>query len=149
MLAQAVARAGGTMHILDGRDHIRTRMYEGLGELMRGWGKNVYAAGRDTLPLGPAAQEAIRFLLPLPPLIIAVIPFLAIFAGGAFTAWGLACYLSWLAWWITVYREHEVPLWYALLHPLAAFMLFVLMARATWRGMKVEWKGREYVSGAS
>jgi chlorobactene glucosyltransferase len=149
MLAQAVTRAGGTMHILDARDHIRTRMYRGLGELVRGWGKNVYAAGRDTLPLGPTGQALIRYLLPLPPLVLGVIPFLAIFAGGAVGLWGLTCYFAFAIWWVAVYREHEVSLWYVLLHPLASLMLFVLMVRATWRGMKVEWKGREYVSGVS
>ena len=42
-IAQEVCRAGGAVHFLDGRGYLATRMYDGLGELIRGWEKNVYA----------------------------------------------------------------------------------------------------------
>ena len=40
-IAQEVCRAGGAVHFLDGRGYLATRMYDGLGELIRGWEKNV------------------------------------------------------------------------------------------------------------
>jgi chlorobactene glucosyltransferase len=150
-MAQEVCRAGGSMQLVDGRGFISTRMYEGLRELMRGWGKNIYAAGRDTLPFGPLGQAIVRAITPLPPL-GHVIPFVL---GAAASVgllplsvlwWALTCYLAWVAFWAAVYIEHDVPLWYSLLHPVANVIMFVLVAGAAWRGTKVEWKGRQYIS---
>jgi chlorobactene glucosyltransferase len=50
-LAQEWTRLGYSVQLLTGIDQMSTRMYDGLGDMVRGWGKNVYAAGRDTLPL--------------------------------------------------------------------------------------------------
>jgi chlorobactene glucosyltransferase len=150
-MAQEVCRAGGSMQLVDGRGFISTRMYEGLAELMRGWGKNIYAAGRDTLPFGPFGQWVVRLITPLPPL-GHVIPFalgVAAVAGTlpmAVAWWALVCYLAWVAFWAAVYIDHDVPVWFSLLHPFACVMMFALVFRAAWRGTRVEWKGREYVS---
>jgi hypothetical protein len=152
-LAQEVCRAGGSVQMLEGPDFIATRMYEGLGELMRGWGKNVYAAGRDTVPLGPVGQAILRAAYPVPAL-WNVVPFVAavLAVAGLFTPsvlwWGLTCYLAFALFEVVVMRISRVALWYAFLHPLAGVMMFVLFARAAWRGSRVEWKGREYRSVA-
>ena len=46
MMAQAVWTNGGRISLVVGIEQLRTRMYTGLGSLMRGWGKNMYAGGR-------------------------------------------------------------------------------------------------------
>lgn len=152
-MAQEVCRSGGSVQMLEGPDFIATRMYEGLGELMRGWGKNVYAAGRDTVPLGPLGQAILRVAYPVPAL-WNVVPFVAalLAAAGLFSPsvlwWGLTCYLAFALFEVVVMRISRVALWYAFLHPLAGVMMFVLFGRAAWRGSRVEWKGREYRSVA-
>ncbi len=152
-MAQEVCRAGGSVQMLEGPDFIATRMYEGLGELMRGWGKNVYAAGRDTVPLGPVGQAVLRAVYPWPAL-FNVVPFVAavLALAGAFDTsvlwWGFTCYVAFALFEVAVMRISRVPTWYAFLHPLAGVMVFVLFARAAWRGSRVEWKGREYRSVA-
>lgn len=150
-LAQEVARAGGSVQMVEGPDYMSTRMYEGLGELVRGWGKNVYAAGRDTVPLGPAGQAVLRALYPLPSLwnvvpVVAAALAMAGVIGTPFLWWGITCYLAFALFELVVMKVSRVPLWYAALHPLAGVMMFAIMARAAWRGDRVEWKGREYRS---
>lgn len=152
-MAQEVCRTGGSVQMLEGPDFIATRMYEGLGELMRGWGKNVYAAGRDTVPLGPVGQAILRAVYPWPAL-FNVVPFIAavLALAGVFTPsvlwWGLTCYLAFALFEVVVMRISRVSIGYAFLHPLAGVMMFVLFGRAAWRGSRVEWKGREYRSVA-
>jgi len=152
-MAQEVCRSGGSVQMLEGPDFIATRMYEGLGELMRGWSKNVYAAGRDTVPLGPVGQAILRAVYPWPAL-FNVVPFVAgvLALAGVFTPsvfwWGLTCYLAFALFEVVVMLISRVSIGYAFLHPLAGVMMFVLFGRAAWRGSRVEWKGREYRSVA-
>ena len=68
MLGQGVTRAGMSVQMVTGLEHLFTRMYAGLGDIIRGWGKNVWAGGRDTLPVGPWGIRLLRILFPLPPL---------------------------------------------------------------------------------
>jgi cellulose synthase/poly-beta-1,6-N-acetylglucosamine synthase-like glycosyltransferase len=49
-LAQTIKRAGGRLWLADGRDLISIRMYHSLGEIWRGWSKNLYEGLR--LPSG-------------------------------------------------------------------------------------------------
>jgi chlorobactene glucosyltransferase len=150
-LGQEVCRAGGNPQCLDGRTLIRTRMYEGLGELWIGWSKNIFAGGRDTINLPPIGHALLRVFFPLP-MLWNVVPFVvAIFAlFGVFNTtvllWAVTCYLSSFAFWFWAYGEQEVPPWYASLIPLAGAMMFGLCTWAAWRGSRVEWKGREYLS---
>ncbi|MDQ8164882.1 MAG: glycosyltransferase [Gemmatimonadota bacterium] len=152
-MAQEVCRTGGSVQMLEGPDFIATRMYEGLGELMRGWGKNVYAAGRDTVPLGPLGQAILRVAYPWPalwnvvPFVAAVLAMAGVFSTGVLW-WGLICYLAFAVFEVAVMRISRVSIWYAFLHPLAGVMMFVLFGRAAWRGSRVEWKGRKYRSVA-
>jgi chlorobactene glucosyltransferase len=150
-IAQEVCRAGGAVHFLDGRGYLATRMYDGLGELIRGWEKNVYAGGRDTIRLGRAGQAVLRALYPTPALWNVVPAALGLAAlAGALPAtvgwWALSCYAASAVFWVTQYREAEVSPAYALLHPLAGCVMAVLFARAAWRGDRVTWKGRTYRS---
>lgn len=153
-IAQEVCRTGGAVHFLDGRDYLSTRMYDGLVELVRGWEKNVYAGGRDTIPLGPAGQALLRLLYPVPALwnVVPVLLGLVALTGAlpvAVAWWGLACYAASAVYWTTMYREAEVSPAYALVHPLAGCVMAVLFTRAAWRGDRVTWKGRTYRSIAA
>jgi len=150
-LAQEWCRRGLSVQIVAGLDFMTTRMYHSLGELARGWGKNVYAAGRDTVPLGPVGQLALRLAFPFPalweivPAMVAILALLGVVSTTA-GAWGLACYCLTTLFWMVVYAGMRQPLRYALLHPLASLVIFWILAAAAWRGASVEWKGRRYVS---
>ncbi len=150
-LAQVVTERGMQAHMVLARDHMRTRMYHSLGELRRGWGKNVFAAGRDTLRLGPLQRRLLPFVFPLPslvPLVPTTILLLALCGvlGKSALWFGAIAGGANLLFYVGVYAYSRInPLW-ALLHPLAALMFCWISAEAAWRGSRVEWKGRGYVS---
>jgi chlorobactene glucosyltransferase len=150
-LAQEWCRRGLSVQIVTGLNQMTTRMYEGLGELVRGWGKNVYAAGRDTLPLGPVGGTLLRLLFPAPalweiaPAIVGILA-LAGIASPAAGAWAGLCYSASALFWLVAYAYIRQPLAYALFHPLASLVVFWIFAQAAWRGAEVEWRGRRYVS---
>jgi len=150
-IAQELCRTGANVHIVQGLDYLSTRMYAGLGELMRGWGKNVYAAGRDTIRLGPVGKALLRVTFPVPPLWYVAPGLLGLLAvGGVLPAtvlwWGATAYGVSTLFWMVISVQAKIPVWYGFLHPLGAFMMFLLFVRAAWRGSRVEWKGREYQS---
>jgi chlorobactene glucosyltransferase len=150
-LAQEWTRLGYSVQMVAGFDQMTTRMYEGFGELWRGWGKNIWAGGRDAMPGGPAARAVFRVLAPFVPLweivpAIAIVLALAGVVPAAAGVWGAIAYACSAAFWIVMRRVFRAPVWYALIHPLAACVLAALLARASWRGARVEWKGRRYVS---
>jgi chlorobactene glucosyltransferase len=150
-LAQVVTERGLQAHMVLARDHMSTRMYHSLGEIRRGWGKNIFAAGRDTLRLGALGQRVFPWIFPLPAL-VPLIP-TAVFVLWAIGVLGPAAMLFGavaggfnLLFFIGVYAYARVnPLW-GLLHPLAAVMFSFICAEAAWRGSNVEWKGRGYIS---
>ncbi len=150
-MAQEWCRHGLQVDFVMGRDFLSTRMYESLGEIVRGWGKNVYAAGRDTFTLGPVGQGVLRVIFPLPslweiaPAVMAVLGWAGIVSHG-WAVWGSAVYVATSCFWAVVYRWARQPVWYALLHPLASATIFYICARAAWKGDAVEWKGRAYTS---
>lgn len=150
-LAQEWTRLGYTVIVVTAFDHMTTRMYEGFGEIWRGWGKNLWAGGRDTLEMGPALMAVMRVVTPLAPLweigpVIAIALGLAGVLPVAFLVWGSICYAISSLFWMLIHAAFRAPLWYALLNPLAAVVLMAMFIRASWRGDKVEWKGREYTS---
>ena len=150
-LAQEWCRRGHSVRVVMGRAHMSTRMYHGFGEIARGWGKNLYAAGRDTVPLGPFGQAVLRVIFPAPALweiVPAAVAVAALFGSLPLTAgvWGAIGYSASALFWLVFHAEIKAPLWYAFLHPVAAFALFGIFARSAWKGGRVEWKGREYLS---
>lgn len=150
-LAQKVAEAGLAQHMVLARDHLRTRMYTSLGEIRRGWGKNVFAAGRDTYPLGPVTRRVFPFVFPIPalvPVIPLVILFLALVGvlGDGALYFGVITTAANLLFWLGVYAYSRLnPLW-GLTFPLASLLFAWICAEAAWRGSRVAWKGRQYVS---
>jgi hypothetical protein len=150
-LAQEWCRRGYSVQLVVGFNHLRTRMYHGFGEVARGWGKNIYAAGRDTLDLGRFGHVALRLFFPLPALwdiVPAAVAVAALFGfvSPAAGAWGAIAYAASSLYWLVVHHVMGAPLRHALLHPLSALVIFGIMTRAAWRGARVEWKGRVYVS---
>lgn len=150
-LAQLVTARGMQAHMLLARDEMRTRMYTSLGEIRRGWGKNIYAGGLDTIPLNAVTEKIFPWIFPLPAL-VPLLPNILLALGltgvlgesallfGAVTAPVTLLYYA------GVYAYARLnPLW-ALTYPLAAVTFSWICAEAAWRGSKVEWKGRGYVS---
>jgi chlorobactene glucosyltransferase len=150
-LAQEWTKLGFSVQIVEGFDYLSTRMYAGFGEIWRGWGKNIWAAGRDTISDDPLIRSAVRVLAPFVPL-WEIVPFVAIvlaLAGVAPVAvglWGAVAYGLNTLYWMILHVAFRAPVLYAPLNPLAACVLSGLFASASWRGGRVEWKGRSYVS---
>ena len=150
-LAQRAFRAGLRVRAVVGLDQLSTRMYESLPELVRGWGKNVFAGGRDAVPFGALGRALFPLMLvagPLftlaPPIVLALS--LAGVLGTAALVWSAIATALSLLWWGAVYRVAREPAWYALLFPLGALVLSYIVLTAIRRGSRVAWKGREYVS---
>jgi hypothetical protein len=149
MLAQTVFRAGKQVALVLGLDQLSTRMYTSLRELVEGWGKNIYAAGADTLPIkGPAGRILLPFLLVAPPIAMLAPPVLAMLAMiGAVDvsiAPPAAATLLLMAGWAFIYRAFGVSPLFGALYPLAAAVLLYIEVRAIVRGRRVAWKGRSY-----
>jgi chlorobactene glucosyltransferase len=150
-LAQTFTALGLPVHMELAQHHLTTRMYTSLGEIRRGWGKNVYAAGRDTFPLGPVTRRIFPFIFPLPslvpliPLGVLLLGILGILGPGALLFGSVASVVT-LLFWMGVYAYARLnPLW-ALCFPLAALVFSAISAEAAWRGNRVSWKGRAYQS---
>jgi hypothetical protein len=151
--AQEMTAAGARVHLTMGQRQLSTRMYASLREIVAGWSKNVYAAGRDTLPGGAAGRWLARLLVPGPAL-LALFPVVCLALGAAgvaarpWLAFGGSATLALLVLFAAVGREFRLPPWYALTFPLGALVYLYLSVVAVWRGDRVRWKGREYDVGA-
>jgi chlorobactene glucosyltransferase len=148
-IAQLYFRAGRTVVIVLGLAQLYTRMYTSLRELVEGWGKNIYAAGRDAMPLGAAGRVLFPLVL-ITPALFGIVPpaVLALALGGVLghgaLVWSAIATGANVVWWLLVYGWLRLSLGYALLHPIGAAMLLYIALRAIVRGRRVEWKEREY-----
>ncbi len=150
-LAQEWTRLGYSVQVIGAFDYLETRMYEGFGELWRGWGKNIWAAGRDSIGMGRRTQAVARVIAPFIPLweiapALAIVLGIAGIAPTAVLIWGAISYTINTLFWVVFHIGIRSPAWYAALNPLAASVLMAMFARAVWRNDLVEWKGREYRS---
>ena len=151
MMAQRFFARGKRVVLEEGLNQLSTRMYTTLDELIRGWGKNVFAGGRDSVPLGRLGKLLYPVLLPTAPLFV-LVPALVLVAslffpvGESWLLWAAIAESALLLWGIGVYYSMGAsPLW-VLLSPLGAAMVFYIFTRAALRGRRVVWKGREYIS---
>ena len=149
MMAQRFFSRGKKVVLMQGVDQLSTRMYTSLSELIHGWGKNVFAGGRDSVPLGWVGQIAFPFMLLLAPLISLVPPMvllasLFVALPHAILIWAAISSLSLFIWWLFAYRTAEASPLYAFISPLGAVVVFYIFLRAVLRGRRVAWKGREY-----
>jgi hypothetical protein len=151
-LAQLFFRTGRTASLVLGLDQLSTRMYTSLRELVEGWGKNMYAGGRDAMPLGPVGRIVFPLALLLPGLMGLVPPIVLLLAllgvlGRDALVWSAIATGANTVWWLLVYAWLRMSPVYALLHPLGAGMLLYIALRAVVRGRRVRWKERDYVAG--
>ena len=148
-LAQLWFRAGRTVSLVLGLDQLSTRMYTSLRELIDGWGKNIYAGGRNAMPFGavgrllyPVALVAPSLFWLVPPIVLALGLLGAV--GATALAWAAIATVANLVWWLAVYAWLRVSPLYALLHPVGAAMVLYIALGAIARGRRVRWKEREY-----
>ena len=152
MMAQRFFASGKRVVAALGVEQLSTRMYASLRELIDGWGKNVFAAGRDSALFGWLGRFFFPVMLPLAPF-TGVAPALILIASlfvqvpQPLLLWAALTQAFLLIFWLYVYSAiRESPL-YAFLAPLGAAMTFWIFLRAVLRGRRVEWKNRQYVSG--
>lgn len=150
MLAQRTVQCGRRVSLVLGRDQLSTRMYDGLGALVKGWRKNVYAGGRLAMKGGVVGRVLFPFALVGFPLAIAapfiILPFALIARESSLLWWTVMCCTSMLLAFAAAARFGRVPLWRALLAPMGAVAFAGICASAILRGRSVEWKGRAYRS---
>ncbi len=151
MLAQRAFARGKRIVIVAGLNQLSARMYASLREMIDGWGKNVFAGGKDAMMfgrLGKAVYPAVLLSGPLIGLIppVALLLSLAGFIPSAIATWAAITSVSLLLWWLYVYNWIGESPAYAFLSPLGAAAVFYIFLRAVLRGQNVKWKGRRYVS---
>lgn len=148
-LAQRFHAMGLGVFIVLGLDQLSTRMYTSLRELIDGWGKNVYAAGIDAMPGGAIGRAIFPLALLLPsisamlPVVLLALSLAGVF-GGAVLTWAIITTVANLVWWVAMYHSFELPVTWALLHPLGGALFFYIAFGALLRGRNVRWKGRDY-----
>jgi chlorobactene glucosyltransferase len=151
-LAVRAKRHGMRVHLLLGPHQLTTRMYESLGALVRGWMKNVYAGGVESLPEGRVVRAVFPLLL-LSPILVWLAPVVVLsltligVGSSALHVWATATSAVMLLWWLIVYTLIARRPWYAVLAPIGNVVLGYIFVRAIARGRQVEWKGREYRLG--
>jgi chlorobactene glucosyltransferase len=151
MLAQTVFRAGKRVSLVIGLDQLSTRMYTSLRELVQGWGKNIYAAGLDTLPIGGVAgRMLLPVLLLVPSLAMLLPPLLTILALTGMIDLSVvppaASTIVLMIGWALIYTAFGVPPLFGVLYPLATATMLYIIIVAIARGRRVAWKGRSYVT---
>jgi chlorobactene glucosyltransferase len=151
MLAQRFFAARKRVVLMLGVDQLSTRMYASLPEIIRGWRKNVFAGGLDSVPFGRIGQSLFPLVLLLPPLlellpVLALVLSIFVASSGTLLLWALISTAATLAWWIVVYATVRENVLYALAYPLGALVLLYIFFTAVIRGRRVSWKGRTYLS---
>ncbi len=150
MMAQRTVQVGRRVSLVLGRDQLSTRMYDGLGSLIKGWQKNVYAGGRMAMKGGWLGRLLFPLALAGFPLAIAlpflVLPVAALLQRDELMLWaGVAASCMLLAF-AAAARFGRVPLWRSVLAPVGALAFAAICMSAIVRGQSVEWKGRAYRS---
>ena len=149
MLAQEFFRAGKQVSLVLGIGQLSTRMYTSLGELVRGWGKNIFAGAVDALPLGRLGGSIVLPVLLVAPAVFMLIPPVATVLAlvGAIDQSPIphaAATLLLMGGWGFISTAFGLsPLWGAL-YPLGTSMMLFIILRAVVRGRNVAWKGRRY-----
>lgn len=148
-LAQRYLRHGRKLHFTFAERLMETRMYQGLAHLIEGWSKNIYLGGRRSFPHEPLLRGLVPVMLIvamlfwlLPPAVLlasAVDPGLSDLVPAAL----LACAFS-AGFWMLICHGMQIPALYGLAYPLGALMALYIVLRSTWRGRRVEWRGRIY-----
>jgi chlorobactene glucosyltransferase len=150
-LAQEYVRTGRRIALVVGTRQLSTHMYASLGELVAGWGKNIFAGGRYTAIGGRVGRALYPLMLAGAPLIGLAPPAAMLLAllgvlSTAWLVWGAIGFAVGLLFYGGTYAFMRAPVWYALLYPLGLAVVLVIAVAAVWRGNRVQWKGRSYVA---
>lgn len=149
--AQRMFERGFRTQMALGESQLSTRMYTSLREIVAGWRKNVYAAGREALPGGKIVRPFARLLVPFPalsallPVVIALTSLMGWTSKSALV-FAVSAILAQLLWFAFVERQFRLPLRYALSFPLGAAVYLYIALTAVARGSHIEWKGRRYLA---
>jgi chlorobactene glucosyltransferase len=161
-LAQMIKRAGGRLWFADGRDLISIRMYHSLGEIWRGWSKNLYEGLR--MPLWVRLGKRDHYLLQNRPIVVLglllgylattfVLPVIApcwatiqspnplVIAA----AWGL--FAAFLTGWASLCHRIGIGRGWASALPLGALVVAGIAMNSAWdarAGGGLVWRGRQY-----
>jgi hypothetical protein len=150
MMAQRTVQHGRRVSLALGRDHLSTRMYDGLDALVRGWRKNVYAGGRMAIRGGGLGRILFPVALVGFPLAIAapflVAPLAWVVGAPQLLTWSLLTAGAMLLAFAGASHFSRAPLWRAVLAPVGALAFAAICVSAIARGQSVEWKGRQYQS---
>jgi chlorobactene glucosyltransferase len=149
-LAQLLFERGKRTMVALGLQQLSTRMYGSLGEIVRGWMKNIYAGALDAAPFGAVGRALLPLALlatpcaMLAPVVVLVLAALGVASSGALV-WAAVCTVILLLWWALSYvMAARISPMYAFTFPLGAAVVIYIVLRAVSRGTRVEWKGREY-----
>jgi cellulose synthase/poly-beta-1,6-N-acetylglucosamine synthase-like glycosyltransferase len=141
-LARRLKGAGRALRLADVRSLASTRMYEGLAEIVEGFGKNAVAL------LGPAAGlfAVLSFVTSCLPWVV-VAAAIALPGELLWRALALVCALGAVGCAVLARRLARVAWWPALVLPLSYAAVSGILLGASWRHLRrapVQWKGRRY-----
>jgi chlorobactene glucosyltransferase len=151
-LGQQFFRSGKRVVLMFALRQFSTHMYASLHEVIDGWRKNIYAGGRHAALGGRAGREIYPALLVAVPIIGLAPPFVLLLTAlgalsGAWLVWSGTVVGVSLLFWAAIYRFMRESVAYALLYPLGLSMVLFIALGAVFRGRRVEWKDRTYISG--
>jgi len=137
------------MSLLIATEQFSTRMYSSLGEIVRGWRKNIYAGGRHAALGGSLGRALYPFLLIAVPIVglappVALILAISGILSTTWLVWAVIVVAVALVFWGAIYAFMRAPVSYAMLYPLGLVMLLYIATGAVARGRNVEWKDRKY-----
>jgi chlorobactene glucosyltransferase len=150
-LAQTLVRNKRRILMLFARSQFSTHMYASLDELIRGWGKNIYAAGRTAAiggSIGRALYPVVLLATPIFGLLapLALVCSAAGLMSGAWLIWSAIVVAFSLVFWAIVYQFSGESIGWAFTYPLGLVMLLYIAVGAIARGQRVQWKDRAYIS---
>lgn len=150
-LARTFKQAGHPIGLMVAPWAFRVRLYRGLGEILAGYGKNLYEGmgRRPAIALGSILFIVVASLLPY-------LTLLTVLLGELLAGWSVLS-AWWLGWLVAVCLLQTGFRWrleqrdgrsgsIALLQPLANLMLVLILARSV-LGIRSLWKGRRFVDG--
>ncbi len=153
-LAQTFAREGRVVSVREDWDGLSARMYQSFGEIVEGWTKNLSIGARQTF--GPARGQLLLasvlagyplfWMLPGAVLLAGA----AGYAAGPAVAWAAIAYGASAVLWSGVEwaLQRRPRLGLGLLYPVAAAVVWGVVARSALRRSRVTWKGRDFQAQA-
>jgi len=151
-LAQTFARAGRRVSVREDWHGLSARMYQSFGEIVRGWTKNLSIGARQTF--GPVGGRLLLASVLVGYPLFWMFPGAVLLAGAAgyaaspaVAAAGIAYGASAAMWSGVGWAISRRP-WLGWLYPVAAAVVWGMVARSALRRSRVTWKGRDFQAQA-